>query len=124
MIKKLLTDQEYTITSTSTIKIDSTIKFEAKNLSLILVTASNKIVYNFACDDKKATVSGQTITLVDERILTTDLLTIIMTFEEGSEIERLDDILLWNKRVHNTLVSIVEQQTETNKLLKKIYNHE
>ena len=124
MIKKLLTDQEYTVTSTSIINIDNSIKFEAKNLSLILDTTDNRIVYNFACEDKRATVVGNTITLLDETILTTDSLTIIMSFDEGSEIEKLDNILLWQKKVLNTLVAQVEQQIETNKLLKKIYNPE
>ena len=34
------------------------------------------------------------------------------------------DILLQNKRIELLLVSLLEQQLETNKLLKKIYNPE
>lgn len=124
MIKKLLEDTEYTVTSTTTILIDSSINFEAKNLSLIMDTADNRIVYNFACDDKRATILGNIITLLDETILITDSLTIIMSFDEGSQIEKLDNILLWQKKVLDTLVAQVEEQVETNKLLKKIYNPE
>ena len=124
MIKKLLADTEYTITSTSSIKIDSTISFGPQNLSLIMDTADNRVVYNFACGDKRASISGQIITLLDETILTTDSLTIIMSFEEGSEIARLEENILWNKKIHDTLVYLAEGQVETNKLLKKIYNPE
>ena len=124
MIKRLLTDKEYTITSTNTIVIGSSVSFEQKNLNLIIDTVDNRIVYNFACDDKRATVSGQTITLLDETVLTTDSLTIIMSFEEGREIARLDEAILWNKKIHDTLVYLAEGQAETNKLLKKIYNPE
>ena len=124
MIKRLLTDTEYTVTSTNTIVIDLGISFEQKNLNLIIDTVDNRIVYNFACDDKRATVSGKTITLIDETVLTTDSLTIIMSFDEGSEIEKLEEGILWNKRIHDTLVYLAEGQAETNKILKKIYNPE
>jgi len=121
MIKKLLTDEEYTVTSTTTIKIDSSIVFNAKNLNLIIDTVDNRIVYNFACTDKRASVSGQTITLLDNTILTTDSLTIIMSFDEGSEVAKLEENILWTKKIQNLLVNQIEQQKETNKLLQKIY---
>lgn len=124
MIKKLLTEEEYTVTSENTIVISNSISFEAKNLNLILVTEDNRIVYNFACDDKKAIVTEQTITLIDETILDTDSLTIIMSFDEGSDIERLEDIILWNTRIESLLQSIVDGQEITNKWLRKIYNPE
>lgn len=121
MIKKLLTDTEYNITSTTTIKIDSSIVFNAKNLSLIIDTVDNRIVYNFACADKRASVSGQIITLLDSTILITDSLTIIMSFDEGSEVAKLEENILWTKKIQNLLVTQIEQQKETNKLLQKIY---
>jgi hypothetical protein len=124
MIKKLLSDIEYTITSPTTIVIDPSISFEARNLNLILDTVDNRIVYNFACDDKRATIVGQTITLLDESVLLTDSLTIIMSFDEGSEIEKLQDIVLWNTRIESLLQTFVDQQKITNKYLKKIYNPE
>ena len=121
MIKKLLEDTEYTVTSTTTIIIDSSIKFGAKNLSLIMDTVDNRVVYNFACEDKRASISGQIVTLLDETILTTDSLTIIMSFDEGSEVAKLEENILWTKKIQNLLVNQIEQQKETNKLLKKIY---
>jgi len=36
----------------------------------------------------------------------------------------LADVLLQNKRMENLLVSLLEEQQKTNKLLKKIYNPE
>lgn len=124
MIKKLLIDTEYTVTSTTTILVDGNIKFEAKNLSLILDTVDNRIVYNFACEDKRAAVSNNTITLLDETVELTDSLTIIMSFDEGSEIDKLDNIILWNSRIEGILEESLEEQRTTNKYLKKIYNHE
>ena len=124
MIKKLLLDTEYSITSANTIVIAASISFEQKNLNLIIDTVDNRIVYNFACDDKRATVSGQTITLLDETVLTTDQLTIIMSFEEGSEIAKLEENILWNKRIESILTESLEEQRITNKYLKKIYNPE
>jgi len=82
MIKKLLTDEEYTITSTNTIAIDPSIKVKHKNLSLITQTLSNNIVFNFACEDLRATLSGNVITLVDETIILGEELSIILSFEE------------------------------------------
>jgi len=82
MIKRLLTDTEYTITSTTTIAIDSSISFKHKNISLITQTLSNDIVFNFACEDLRATLSGNVITLVDETIILGEELSIILSFEE------------------------------------------
>jgi hypothetical protein len=124
MTKRLLTDMEYTIVDINTITIDSTISFTAENLNLIIDTADNRIVYNFACEDLRATVSGQTITLIDTTIDTSDSLTIIMSFEEGSEIAKLEENISWNKKIQDALTSMIELQTETNKILKKISNPE
>jgi hypothetical protein len=124
MIKRLLTDNEYTIINTTTILIDSSVEFEAKNLNLILDTTDNRIVYNFACEDKRASISGQTITLLDETVELTDSLTIIMSFDEGSEIEKLENLIVWNSRIESLLEESLEEQRITNKYLKKIYNPE
>jgi hypothetical protein len=124
MIKRLLSNTEYTITDINTIIIDNSISFEHKNLSLILDTVDNRIIYNFACDDKRATASGNTIPLLDETILTTDSLTIIMSFDEGSEIEKLESLILWNSKIESLLEESLEEQRITNKYLKKIYNPE
>jgi hypothetical protein len=125
MIKRLLSNTEYTIINPTTIEIDVNIKFEAKNLNLIISTSSNKILYNFACDDKTANVNGQIITLLNEEIDTTeDLLTIIMSFEEGSEIAKLNENILWNKRIQHILLHMLDEQMITNKYLQKIYNPE
>lgn len=124
MIKKILTDTEYTITSNKTISIKNTISFTAKNLSLILVTSSNKIVYNFACDDKRATVSNNIITLVDNTISLTDKLTIILSYSDEEQTEKLNDISVLNYKIESILNDILEEQRITNKYLKKIYNPE
>lgn len=124
MIKRLLTDKEYTITGTKTIVIDNEINFEQKNLNLIIDTVDNRIVYNFACDDKRATVLGQIITLLDETVALTDTLTIILSFDQGSEIARLEENILWNSRQEKLLAEMLEEQKITNKILKKIYNPE
>jgi hypothetical protein len=47
-----------------------------------------------------------------------------MSFDEGSEIEKLQDIVLWNTRIESLLQTFVDQQKITNKYLKKIYNPE
>lgn len=122
--KRLLTDLEYTITSTTTIVLSNDIVFEHKNIGLIVVTADNEIVYNLLCEDLKCTVSSQTITLLDKNIELTDSLTIVLQFEEGSDAERLDDITLWNKRQEKLLYRIGEGIEESNRWLKKIYNPE
>jgi hypothetical protein len=124
MVKRLLTDNEYTITSTTTIVIDGSISFEHKNIGLIIVTVDNNIVYNFACDDVKCTVVGSIITLVDKEIETTDSLTIVLQFEEGSDLEQLKETTLWNKRQEALLKESLEVQTETLKYIKKLYNPE
>lgn len=125
MIKKLLLDTDYTIIDSKNIEINNKIEFTAKNLNLILITKDNKIVYNFACDDKRADVDGQIITLVDEEISDiSSKLTIIMSFDEGSEIARLDKNILWNKRIEHTLTDLLKEQVTTNKYLKKLYNPE
>ena len=124
MIKKLLSDAEYTITSTTTIVIDIDIKFEHKNISLITQTLSNDIVFNFACEDLRATLLGNTITLVDDVVILGEELSIILSFEEGSSTAELKDITLWNKRQEGLLEELLEEQKLTNKLLKKIYNPE
>jgi hypothetical protein len=125
MVKKLLLDTEYTIIDSKTIEINNQIKFKAKNLNLILITKDNKIVYNFACDDKRATIDGQVISLIDEEIADiTNSLTIIMSFDEGSEIAKLNENILWNKRIEHILTHLLEEQVITNKYLKKLYNPE
>ena len=122
MIKRLLTDQEYTILSTTTIVIDNNIKFKHKNISLITQTLSNDIVFNFACEDLRATLAGNVITLVDETVILGEELSIILSFEEGSSIDKLEDITLWSKRQEGLLTRILEEQKLTNKILNKIYN--
>jgi hypothetical protein len=124
MTKRLLTDSEYTVTSDTTITIDSSIAFGAENLNLIIDNTDNRIVYNFACEDLRATVSSQTITLVDTTIDTSDSLTIIMSFEKGDSLDKLDNIILWDSRIESLLKEFLEEQRITNKYLKKIYNPE
>lgn len=121
MEKRLLNNEEYTITSSTTIEISHTISFEAKNLSIILVTSNNNIIYNFACTDLKVSITNQIITLLDAEINVTDSLTIIMIFENKDAISKLEENILWTKKIQNLLVNQIEQQKETNKLLQKIY---
>lgn len=124
MTKRLLLDSEYTIVDSNTITINSSITFTAENLNLIIDTVDNRIVYNFACEDLRATVSGQVITLVDATIDLTDSLTIIMSFQEESALDILDSMDLGTKRLVTALNNMVEQQMETNKYLRKMYNPE
>ncbi len=44
--------------------------------------------------------------------------------EGGATEVTLSDLLLFQKRTENILVSLLEEQQKTNKILKKIYNHE
>jgi hypothetical protein len=45
-----------------------------------------------------------------------------MSFDEGSEIEKLEDLILWNSRIEGLLEESLKEQRITNKYLKKIYN--
>lgn len=113
MIKRLLTDAEYTITSTTTIVIASSISFEHKNLALITQTLSNDIVFNFACEDLRATLSGNTITLVNGVVILGEELSIILSFEEGeTEQEKLLRLILNQTEVNQSIIEELKLQTE------------
>ena len=122
MIKRLLSDLEYTISGIDTIIIDSNISFVQKNISLIVKTLTNEIVYNFACEGFSGSVDGNTITLLDKEVSLIDELTIILILEDDSELKELEAVTLWNKRQESLLSRQIELQEETNKYLKKIYN--
>lgn len=124
MVKKLLADNEYEITSSTTIYFP-TLSLELKNIAVIIKASTNETVYNFACEGYDGTLSGgKTLTLLNTTVTPGEELIIILMFEEGSNVEKLSSIELWSKRQEKLLAELLEAQLENNKVLKKIYNPE
>ena len=126
MTKRLLETNEYFITPTGVLlSISETV--EKKNISLIIKASNNTILYNITCPELGGTfdVATQTLSLNSTETITEgDELIIILLLSEGSDSLYLKGI---NEKLYQ-LLSIesdkLEEQTITNKLLKKIYNPE
>jgi len=127
MDKKLLEKNEYFVTSTGDILFVIREKICKHNISLIIKTSNNTILYNTTCPDLDGsfTESSQILNLDStEAILEGEELTIILLLDEGSETLLLSDINQKNYLSTHILQEILEEQQKTNKLLTKIYNPE
>jgi len=123
MNKKILDNIDYTFDASA-----KTILFaddlDIKHLLVITNITDNQFIYNFACEGYGGTLSGRTVTLeYDTTSMSDDDTLQIIMYTEKTDSE--DSIIksLVNQEMHlECLNTLIEEQQNTNKILKKIYS--
>ena len=125
MDKRLLDDEEYTITGATTIQFLLSENIKHKNVGIISQLPNVGIVYNGDCDGYKGTFDflSQTLTLLkaDVALATTDELSIILLIDDNESHDATYQLLIEIKKNTKTNNIIAQLLIEQNEMLKQIF---